>query len=510
MRTRLAGLLLASAVAAGCSGGSSSGGGDQNNVPPVDTARTASPIAGGAAQFVPAFPQAVRAEDKGGELYPGQANSWEISPNFSFGTGFGLQYAFALDLWAGRTTPPGSSDPGVVFNQLVDDYIHSASTTSLLHEFPFDQDASELTYLGPVFGAADGLVTVVVTTSIDAGGVTAIEGENTAFLTGTADSRLVRTVTLASGQTYTLSWYDLVSPTPGPFAGGDLPPYGPYFQVVLRNPATGALIGDPLYVSTATFSQPTTLRSTVFSTPGQVPAGPVDLSFEFRSGPSFKGVGSYAAVDAVTLTTAGGAVALANGDFEAGLSGGWRAAGGAQSQNVRSAPRVLALDPAGAATVAVTRTVYAPPAAAWSRVVDVFQNDHDAEIVTTVVYVTQLKAGPDAAWASAAGGKAMVGRDTASSLRDVGIVFGSGLASFDASAPDLGFVVHLLRVPARGKSALAHFVVQLGQGATWSGADHATPGTDAVCQSIATGFRATDPIYRQDLEPGVSSLVKNF
>jgi hypothetical protein len=509
MRTRLATLLLASAVAAGCSGSSSSGGGNQNDVPPVDTARTASPIGGGAARFVSAFPQGVRAEDEGGELYPGQANSWEISPNFSFGTGFGLEYAFALDLWAGRTTPPGSSDPGIVFDRLIDDYIASTTTTTLLHEFPFDQDTTELTYLGPLFGAADGLVTVVVTTSI-AGQVTAIEGANSAFLTGTADSRLVRTVTLAPDQTYTLSWSDLVAPTPGPFAGGGLPPYGPYFQVVLRDPATGALIGDPLYVSTATFSQPNTPRSAVFSTPGQVPAGPVDLSFEFRSGASFEGVGSYAAVDAVTLSTTGGPVQLENGDFEAGLSGGWRATGGGQSQNVRSAPRVLALDPAGAATVAVTRTVYAPPTAAWARVVDVFQNDHDAEVVTTVVYVTRLRADVDAAWASAAGGKAMVGRDTQSHVRDVGIVFGSGLASFGARAPDLGFVVHLLRVPARGKAALAHFVVQLGQGATRSGADHATPETDAICQPIASGFRATDPTYRQDLEPGVSALVKNF
>ncbi|HEX9243792.1 MAG TPA: hypothetical protein VF875_15215 [Anaeromyxobacter sp.] len=474
-----------------------------------DAPSLASAAPAGGAPGISSFAQNVRAEDLLGELFPGQANSWVVDRDFSLAPGFGLEYGYALQLWAGCTTAPASGDPAILFDRLLDDWLASASTTALLHPFPYDQGAAEVTFLTPLLGTADGLVTAVVAAPIAGGSESALQGHASAFLAGTVDSRLVRTLALTAGTTYSLSWIEEVSPAAGRLVGDAVAPWGPRWQVVLRDPSTGAALGDPLFVRTAETFEPSAPHTASFSTSG-LPAHAVDLSFELRSAASLDALGTYAAVDAVTLATTGGPVPLPNGDFEAGLAP-WRAGGGGQSQNVRSAPRVLALYPAGAVTVAVTRIFYAPPAASWARLVDVFRNDLDVEVATTVVYATSHLGGSTTAWTSAAGGSALVGRDTAGGVRDVGIVFGSATGLVDplGVVPDLAFVVHRVRLPPRGAAALVHFVVQVGEGATMTGADHATTATDAACEAIATGFR-TQPSYREWLEPGVASLVQNL
>lgn len=491
--------LVATAAACSCGG---------TDAPPPAGPRTAAPLPPGAAPGVTSFGQAVRAEDAGGVLFPGQANSWVLLPDFSLGQGYGNEVAWALQLWAGapRAAP---ADPAAASDQLLDDL----SGGTLLRPFPGEQAAADLTWLSPVFTAADGLVTAAVTTGIATappGGVAALAGTS-GFLAGTADSRLARTVTLAAGQTYTLGWRHEVAPSAGALAGGAVPPFGPRWQVVLRSPVTGALLGDPLFLSTGASFEPAADHSAVFTAgAGAVPAGPVELSFELRSGATNGAAPAYAAIDAVSLATAGGPVAsFTNGDFEAGLAP-WRPAGG-QPQNVRSAPRILPVDPAGVATLSVTRTLYAPPSATFARLVDVFENGSDAEVATTVVYLTVHRADADAAWTPAAGGRAVVGRDRAGFSRDVGVVFGTGATFLGAvtGSPQYAFVLHPLRVAPRGRAALVHFVVQLGQGATWSGGDHAAAGTDAACAAVAAGARS-DPRYLQDLEPGVAALVRNF
>ncbi len=90
----------------------------------------------------------------------------------------------------------------------------------------------------------------------------------------------------------------------------------------------------------------------------------------------------------------------------------------------------------------------------------------------------------------AAGGRATVARDQTGVARDLGI-YGAGTVAFDAATSNFLFIVHDVTIPAHGKVALVHFVVQLGQGAT--GSDHATDGTDAECQAIADGFARGPP-----------------
>lgn len=454
-------------------------------------ARVATPIVGGDPGLT-SWGQTVPPEDESGSFFPGQANTWQLDGDFSLAGGFGWEYSAALQLAVGDVTP----SPTVA--SLDDDwYSYLTTTTGLLHLAPWDQRADEITFLTPRFGTADGVVTATIAAGIL--GVPPLERDRSGYLNGTADSRLVRTVTLDPDETYTLAWQHRFDMYDDVLLGAAEPPYGKRFQVVLRSPTTGAVLGDPLFVTTAMTSGVTSGTASFSTAPGAIPAGAVDLSFELRSA-AF----GYAAVDAVALSTGAGPVAsFDNGDFESGVAP-WRFEGGGESRNVRSGARAVDIDPAGA-TLTVTRTFYAPPTTSWARLVDEFRNDGDVPVTAKIVYYTIL-GGSAPGVALAAGGRAVVGRDTAGGTRDVGLVFGTGSAFFgDVSRPWEIFIVHDVTVPAHGRVALAQFVVQLGQGAT--GFDHPTTATDAVCAAIADGFPGE---YAQDLESGVLGRIANF
>ena len=436
--------------------------------------------------------QTVPEEDGAGSVFPGQANIWSLDRDFSLaGAPYGWEYSAALQLAVGDVT----ASPTLA--ALYDDW------AGQVHLFPYDQRADEVTFLTPRFGIADGIVTSMIGVI---SGVPALDGRFSGYLNGTADSRLVRTVTLEPDQTYTLAWQDQLDLYDDSLLGAANQPYGPRYQVVLRNRTTGAVIGDPLFVTTAVSFSSASPRTASFSTaPGNVPAGPVDLSFELRSA----AFGS-AAVDDVDLSSDAGVEVVSsvsdNGDFESGVAP-WRFGGGGESRNIRSAARAVGVDPSSATTLAVTRTFYASPTATWARFVDEFRNDGDAPVTTKVVYHTTLGGSAPSA-ALAAGDRAVVGWDTLGGVRDVGLVFGTGSAYFDPQDPFFGadvFFVHDVTVPPHGRVALAHFVVQLGQGAT--GFAHLTTGTDAVCAAIADGFPGE---YAQDLEAGVLGRIVNF
>jgi len=481
-------------AAANCSGGHACRASEacQHGVcTPV--ARVATPIVGGDPGLT-SWGQTVPAEDEFGSFFPGQANTWQLDRDFSLTGAFGWEYSVALQLAVGDVTP----SPTVA--SLGDDWLVSSTggQTGLLHLMPTDQSAAEVTFLTPRFGTADGVVTATIAQGIF--GAQPLEGYFSGYLNCTADSRLVRTVTLDPDQTYTLAWQEEFLLLDDLLLGAADPPYGPRYQVVLRNPTTGAVIGDPLFVTTAANWLNSSRTADFSTTTGNVPAGPVDLSFELRSA-----VEGYAEVDAVVLSTAAGPVAsFDNGDFESGVAP-WRFEGGGESRNARSGARAVDVDPASATTLVVSRTFYAPPTAPWARLVDEFRNDGDVPVTTKIVYHTVLGASVPGV-ALAAGGRAVVGRDTEGWARDVGLVFGTGSAYFvPQGSPGDVFFIHDVTVPAHGAVALAHFVVQLGQGATF--VDHPTTTTDTVCAAIADGFPGE---YAQDLEPGVLGRIANF
>jgi hypothetical protein len=174
---------------------------------------------------------------------------------------------------------------------------------------------------------------------------------------------------------------------------------------------------------------------------------------------------------------------------------------GAESQNVRSAPRTVG---SGAAALAITRTFYAPPGASWGRLVDVFRNDGATAVSTTALYLTMLY--PAAPHVEAAG-PSLVAWDPDLASRDVAVVAGNGAIVVQDGDP-FAFTVHDLVVAPGEQVAVAHFVVQTG-GAECAAVPQAScpAGDDAA--AIAAAFPG-DARYAADLEPGVADLVRNF
>ncbi len=472
---RLTALALASLALSACKDKT------ENPPPPPPEVRTAETLPAGSPVPVTSFSQTVADTAGLGVVFPGQANTWVVDRDFSLATGFGQQFASALVLYTGTPTGPLSHA------NLVADLL-----ANTLDAYPYDQAASEAVFLTPLFDSTDGIVTAASSDGV-AMGVPAISGTRSGYLNGTSDSRLSRTLALTVGETYTFTWTHNAVLRAGALVGSAASPYGPLYQVVLRDATTGAALGAPLFSS----SDPS-VYGTESVTRSGLPAQVV-LSFELRSAAE-----GYAAIDDVTLADGAGAVTLANGDFEAAGLSPWAANAGAESQNVRSGPRSVG---AAVTELQVTRTFYAPPSATWGRLVDVFENTGTATVTTQAVYFTILGgATPVAAVRDA--GATVVGWDADATARDVGLVFGDGTA-FVADGDPFVFVVHDLSVPAGGKVALVHFVVQLGGAAGGATSADVPASTDAECTTIAAGFPSVDA-YAIDLEPGVRDVVANF
>jgi hypothetical protein len=472
---RLAALSLALVAMSACTS-------DPDSPPPPAQFRTAQPIPAGTPAQCTSFGQTVDDVSGLGEAFRGQANTWVLDRDFSLATGYGLQFDYALVLYTGAPTGP------VSHASLMDDLL-----AERLAYFPYDQDVSEAAFLTPLFRAADGVVTAVADDGASTG-VPPLSLTRSGYLNGTPDSRLTRTLTLAAGQTYTFAWEQSVVLRAGNLVGAAAAPYAPAYQVVLRDPGTGAVIGDPLFASTAGVAA----ESRTAGPRAGLPTAVV-LSFELRSAAE-----GYAVIDDVTLADATGAIALANGDFEGADLAPWVANDGAESRNVRSGARDVG---AGASALRVTRTFHSPPRATWGRLVDVFENTGAATVTTKAVYLTTL-GGTAPIAVVRQGGATVVAWDSDAAVRDVGLVIGDGTA-YVQDGDAFVFVVHDLVVPAGGRTALAHFVVQRGEADGGLLASEFPPGTDGDCAAIAAGFPGTEA-YAVDLEPGVLDLVQNF
>lgn len=452
----------------------------------LDLTRLASPLPATWPRVpVTSFAQSVPDGAGLGVVFPDQANTWVLDRDFSLANGFGLQYVTALALYTG--TPAALTHAGLV---------QGVAPAGPLAMFPYDQAASEAVFLTPGFGVSDGVAYAAASDGV-AMGVPALSATRSGYLNGTSSSDLWRRVSLTPLATYTFSWSHRADLRAGALVGASAAPHAPAYEVALVDATTLAPIGEPLFSSAgpSVFGTASVTRTM----PSELPAE-VALRFHLRSAAE-----GYAAIDDVAIAdvTAGSPgvpLPLPNGDFEAGDLSGWLSTvGGDESQNVRSGARDL-----GAPALRVTRTFYAPPAATWGRLVDVFENTGAAPVTTKAVYLTVLAGGAPFAVPSQ-GGAAVVGWDGNALVRDVGIVLGSGAAFVEAGDPRV-FVVHDVSVPPGGRVALVHFVVQLGLA---EGGATVPLETDLECGEIAAGFPMVET-YRLDLEPGVIDLVTNF
>ncbi|HEX9244161.1 MAG TPA: hypothetical protein VF875_17085 [Anaeromyxobacter sp.] len=417
------------------------------------------------------------------EIFPGQANSWVLYPDFSFVTGFGAQYQYALQVGLSPVVNPD----------------HLTADFSGYGLFPVDQSRAEVAFLSPRFGTADGVITAAASDGVTMG-IPPLDGSYSGYLNATSDSRLSRNIEFDPGLVYTISWTHEVFLDLDPvrhLAGSLDAPYAPRFQVVLRDPANGmSQFGDPLYVVTVDFDHASPSIAVVWGG-----ASPKDLVLSFELHGELT---SYGEIDQLTIDAGSGPVDPGNGNFESGLLTPWVANAGAESQNVRSGPRTVVT---GGSALVVTRAVYAPPAATWARVVDVFENQTVSTVTTSAVYSTVLlTAAPLAAVTQY--GAAVVGWGPAGEPeRDVGLVLGNGAAYLAADYSQI-FIVHALEVAPLSKVALVHFVVQLGESAGGLTVADVPANTDAVCGQIVNDFPQDQ--YWQDLEPGVMQIIRNF
>ena len=476
------------------------------------------------------FPQTTPALDGVPELFPGQANFWDIDPDIAQQDGFWNQFEGNLLL--------AIDDLGVVGEEL----------------FPLDQSYAGLTFMTPLLTVHDGLTVATVADHASYAGPDLssaivfdplVEGARSAWLNATADSRLQQTLDLRqSSGPLTLSWRDEFLVQSGGFF--DAPKDDvPYYRVVATDLTTGdrrvifdAPRSDRGVVETAPVMRTRETRTADLS---DFAGKQLVLSFELRGGhqllrdaldnPEF--LGSYALIDNVSLRDGNNTEWVENGGFESGLTG-WATNSVQQSQNLRSAPRTVN-------GLTVTRHFYTVPNQLWARWTDVLENPTDAPITRRVVLRTFLGSAFKGIiyLDDAINPRALTSWDGTALVdvpdRDIGLVFGSPAIVFGNSLPNIAAaneginanisasaldtedgsdtidIVHDVTIPARGRVTLVHFALMSGEntGATASDISARATTIDAARDDILANF-CSNPRYRDGMTAAQLASLQNF
>lgn len=472
------------------------------------------------------FPQTTPALDGVPELFPGQANFWDIDPDIAQLDGFWNQFEGNLLL--------AIDDFGVVGEEL----------------FPLDQRFTGLTFMTPLLTVHDGLKVATVADHTSYAGPDPssaivfdplVEGGSSAWLNATADSRLQQTLDLRqSSAPLTLSWRDEFLVQSGGFF--DAPKDDiPYYRVVATDLATGDRTeifngprSDRGVVETAPVSRARETRSADLD---EFAGKQLLLSFELRGGHQLLDdetyLGSYALIDNVSLRDGNNTELVANGGFESGLTG-WTTNSAQQSQNLRSAPRTVN-------GLTVSRSFYTVPNQLWARWTDVLENPTDDPITRRVVLRTFLGSAFKGIiyLDDAINPRALTSWDGTALVdvpdRDIGLVFGSPAIVFGNSLPNIAAaneginanisasaldtddgsdtidIVHDVTIPARGRVTLVHFALMSGENTGATAIDTTARATtiDAARDDILANF-CTDPRYRDGMTLPQLTSLQNF
>lgn len=464
------------------------------------------------------FNQSISAQDGNKEVFPGQANFWDLDLDGAIFDGFWDQFDGNMFL--------------------------SVKDTFETEFFPEDQTYAELSFLTPVMTALDGIKVAAVAHHDSYSGpdprvpIVAVAGEGnySAWLNTSADSRLQQLVDLtAASAPVTLSVQDEVLALLGEFQDPDNPPY-PHYRIVFRDPTSGAILQtlfEPSRTTRNAVELPRATRS--FNLDPSVLGRTVLLSFEFRAangallnaaGDLIEYLGSYARIDNVSIQDATGEF-VQNGDFETGTLTGWSTNAARESQNIRFGQRTLN-------ELVVTRHFYAPPNQYWARWVDVLENNTANTLVKTVnlqtilgarggavVYPYPGTATPDiralSVWDTGAGDRSLRDID-APFYRDSGLVFGNATSvSYtsvrDPVSEDDDFIdiQHLVIIPPGGRVTLVHFTIMSGEstGKTATGTAARATTIDAERDKILNNFWS-DPRYRDGMTQAQIDTIQNF
>lgn len=425
---------------------------------------------------VTAFHQNIPAEDGDPEVFPGQANVWDLDRDFSLFDGGDGQFEGALEMKVGGT------------------------------DFPKDLTYSELTFYTPYVKDEDGVVVALADSSGSLG-----SGSYSAWFNGTSLSRLEQQVDLTGYTTSSdiaLSWYhdiDLAWETMYSSESDNF-----YYEVKLRL-EDGTSV--PLFSRTGLVVSDGTETFDLSDYAGQS----VTLVFEIHYA---KGDASnaYALVDDVSVLADGTDELITNGDFETGDLQGWQTNALQEVQNVASASRSLeGLD--------VNRQFYTVPNNLWGRWVDVFTNSGSTDIVKTVQYRTTLgSSGYGVIYDTTGSGLALTSWDGADAdgvkgTRDIGWVVGSADDVLYTSSPSLGAntgdpemdVFYDITVPAGESVSIVQFVLMNGKdtGQSASSVDADAVQIDGEIDSILADFWY-NPNYRDGMTQKQIDTVINL
>ena len=467
-------LPLASLLLAACGG--SSGGDSAPASPPATAAATLTLGVATATAGVTIINQTVATTDTDGgsnpyQVFPGQANYWDIDRDFSLSDGYDDQFDGALNVSV-------SVDAGSTFAS-----------------FPYDQQKSELTWYTPQVGSADGLKGVAVA---DASYQTPVNGSKSAYITtATADTRLQQTLNLtAATGTVTLTWGGSLRTGSANITQADPSD----FKVVLRD-ANGLLLAT-LYDYNLDGNWGS---ADITAYAGQT----VQLSFEATGD-----WGSNATqIDDVSVVDGISAEHVVNGGFEADLTG-WTTNVVNTSTNFTSGVRTLnGLD--------VQRSFYTIPNKSWGRWVDVYKNNTASPIIATIQYYSNF--GSDGAGivynTPNTSGKSITSWDGSASDRDFGMVYGTAnnvsytsataLNAYNSGSGDIT-VSYNVTVPAGGQVAIVNFIVMDGTD-TGLAADINAKATeiDNAAAAIVANFK-TDVQYRNGMTQAQIDSIINF
>lgn len=457
------------------------------------------------------FPQTTPVLDGFSELFPGQANFWDLDRDIAQVDGFWNQFQGNMLLAVQTTEIP---------------------LTEAL--FPNTQTFVELTFMTPLLSALDGLRVAAVADHTNYTGPDSVidilpdldEGNASAWLNATADSRLEQILDLrqASG-VLTLSWKDEFLAQAGDFPGAT-----PHYRVVTTDQTTGArtiLFAGTLTTRNVIETTPSRQRVTRTADLSALVGKKVLLSFELRGAHQLlrdsvgdvEFIGSYARIDNVSVRDGSANEFVINGGFENDITG-WTANAGLQSQNLRSAARNVN-------GLSVTRHFYTPPNQLWARWTDVLVNNTAAPVTRRVVLRTFLgSAGfgiiyPDGSNRSLTSWDGTT-LDLANNIipdRDIGLVFGTATSnSFTSSSAlntadgnDIIEMAHDVTIPAGGQISLVHFALMSGDNTGETAVNITARATliDTEINNILSNFR-TNPRYRDGMTQAQIDTLQNF
>ena len=419
------------------------------------------------------FNQTVPAEDGDGEVFPGQANKWDIDSDGSLDDGWDDQFDGALEIDVN-----GNS-------------------------FPYDQTYADLTYSTPLFGFDDGVKIAALADNTN--GVRPLNGNYSLLLNQTSRSNIYQEIDLSSATAPLEFKFEYNAGAESYDIGGR-----DYYLSVIVIDSNGTKNETKIIENIWNDQDIVTMDFSAYA--GQN----ITLAFEFTSD------GYYVAkIDDVSIKNAAGTVEyVQNGDFESGTLDHWVESEPVETQNMTMGTRTVG-------GVDVTRSFYTKPNSLWGRWVDTYENNTASIMDINVTYDSNL--GSDDCgiiyYTPNAGNKALTTWDGDNSDRDIGFVFGNAsrveFYSDDGLCKDgdgdngddyIYFYYDNISIPANSKVSIVNFIVMNGKDTSDTATDINAKAIeiDETAKAIVDGMAAGTSEYFEGMTDEQKATILNF